>query len=78
MFETTMFVASIATLGMLSPGPDFFLVIKNAARFHRRAALMTSLGVICGVATHMSYCVAGLAAATGVADSKRAGAPGAG
>lgn len=61
MFETTLFVASIATLGMLSPGPDFFLVIKNAARFRRRAALMTSVGVICGVATHMSYCVAGLA-----------------
>lgn len=61
MLETSLFVASIAALGMLSPGPDFFLVIKNAARYRRRAALMTSLGVICGVATHMSYCVAGLA-----------------
>ncbi|HEY0211874.1 LysE family translocator [Acerihabitans sp.] len=61
MLETSLFVASIATLGMLSPGPDFFLVIRNAARYRRRAAMMTSLGVICGVATHMSYCVAGLA-----------------
>ncbi|WP_454843642.1 LysE family translocator [Rahnella aceris] len=61
MLETTLFVASIAFLGMLSPGPDFFLVIKNAARYQRIAALMTSLGVICGVITHMSYCVAGLA-----------------
>ena len=61
MLETTLFVASIAFLGMLSPGPDFFLVIKNAARYPRIAALMTSLGVICGVITHMSYCVAGLA-----------------
>ncbi|RLM28284.1 lysine transporter LysE [Brenneria alni] len=61
MFETSLFVATIATLGMLSPGPDFFLVIKNAARYPRAAALMTSLGVICGVATHMTYCVAGLA-----------------
>lgn len=29
MLETSLFVAGIATLGMLSPGPDFFLVIKN-------------------------------------------------
>lgn len=61
MLETSLFVATIATLGMLSPGPDFFLVIKNAARYPRAAALMTALGVIAGVATHMAYCVAGLA-----------------
>lgn len=61
MLETTLFIATIATLGMISPGPDFFLVIKNAARYPRRAALMTSAGVVCGVTTHMSYCVAGLA-----------------
>ncbi|CNK45615.1 threonine efflux protein [Yersinia enterocolitica] len=61
MLETSLFVATIATLGMLSPGPDFFLVIKNAARYRRSAAMMTALGVILGVATHMSYCVAGLA-----------------
>lgn len=61
MFETSLFVAGIATLGMLSPGPDFFLIVKNAARYQRRLALMTAFGVICGVATHMAYCVAGLA-----------------
>ncbi|WP_233970820.1 LysE family transporter [Pectobacterium versatile] len=61
MLETSLFVATIATLGMLSPGPDFFLVIKNATRHPRVAALMTAFGVICGVATHMAYCVAGLA-----------------
>lgn len=61
MLETSLFVATLATLGMLSPGPDFFLVIKNAARYHRPAAMMTALGVVLGVATHMSYCVAGLA-----------------
>ncbi|MGC6388319.1 LysE family translocator [Ewingella sp. S1.OA.A_B6] len=61
MLETSLFIASIAFLGMLSPGPDFFLVIKNAARYPRMAALTTALGVISGVITHMSYCVAGLA-----------------
>lgn len=61
MYETTIMVATIATLGMLSPGPDFFLIIKNAARYQRSAALMTALGVIVAIALHMSYCVAGLA-----------------
>lgn len=61
MLETTLLIVTIATLGMLSPGPDFFLIIKNAARYPRRAALMTALGVNCAVATHMTYCVAGLA-----------------
>lgn len=61
MLETSLFIATIAALGMLSPGPDFFLIIKNAARYRRSAALMTALGVNCAVATHMAYCVAGLA-----------------
>ncbi|WP_105644799.1 LysE family transporter [Cronobacter malonaticus] len=61
MLETTLFVATIAALGMLSPGPDFFLVIKNAARYQRSAAMMTAAGVIAGVVTHMTYCVAGIA-----------------
>ncbi|ELY4077665.1 LysE family transporter [Cronobacter sakazakii] len=61
MLETPLFVATIAALGMLSPGPDFFLVIKNAARYPRSAAMMTAAGVIAGVVTHMTYCVAGIA-----------------
>lgn len=61
MLETTLIVITISTLGMLSPGPDFFLIIKNAVRYQRAAAMMTALGVVIGVMTHMTYCVAGLA-----------------
>ncbi len=61
MLETSLLIVTIATLGMLSPGPDFFLIIKNATRYRRSAALTTTLGVNCAVATHMTYCVAGLA-----------------
>ncbi|CCP08275.1 Putative RhtB family transporter [Erwinia amylovora MR1] len=61
MLETGLFVATIVVLGMLSPGPDFFLIVKNAARYRRSAAMMSALGVNCAVATHMAYCVAGLA-----------------
>ncbi|WP_255992100.1 LysE family transporter [Chitinolyticbacter albus] len=61
MLETTLVVTTIALLAMLSPGPDFFLVVKNAARYRRSAALATAAGVNVGIAAHMSYCVAGLA-----------------
>lgn len=61
MLETSLFVTAIATLGMLSPGPDFFLIVRNAICYPRPVAMTSALGVILGVATHMSYCVAGLA-----------------
>ncbi|OCQ50797.1 Threonine efflux protein [Photorhabdus australis subsp. thailandensis] len=61
MLETSLVVAIISTLGMLSPGPDFFLVVKNAIRYQRPAAMMTVMGLIAAIACHMSYCVAGLA-----------------
>lgn len=61
MWETLVTVTVIAALAMMSPGPDFFLVVKNAARYPRRAALATTVGINLGIAVHMSYCIAGLA-----------------
>ncbi len=61
MLETSLLVITISTLGMLSPGPDFFLVVKNAIRYQRAAAMMTVMGLIAAITCHMSYCVAGLA-----------------
>ncbi|MGV7962801.1 LysE family translocator [Photorhabdus tasmaniensis] len=61
MLETSLLVITISTLGMLSPGPDFFLVVKNAIRYQRSAAMMTVMGLIAAIACHMTYCVAGLA-----------------
>ncbi len=61
MYETSILVATVAALGMLSPGPDFFLILKNAARYQRSAAMMTALGIITALTLHMTYCVAGLA-----------------
>ena len=46
---------------MLSPGPDFFLVVKNAARYQRGPALATAAGICAAIVVHMVYCVAGLA-----------------
>lgn len=59
--DTLILVITISCLGMISPGPDFFLVLKNSLSYNRKIALITCLGVISAIAIHMSYCVAGIA-----------------
>lgn len=59
--DTLILVITISCLGMISPGPDFFLVLKNSLSYNRKIALMTCLGVISAIAIHMSYCVTGIA-----------------
>ncbi|QIQ20354.1 LysE family transporter [Zophobihabitans entericus] len=60
-WEMSAFVFTIALLAMISPGPDFFIVLKNSLRYTRKPAMMTAFGVWMGVMTHMIYCVAGIA-----------------
>ncbi|OCG11494.1 lysine transporter LysE [Gilliamella sp. wkB292] len=59
--DTVLLVSTISCLGMISPGPDFFLVLKNSLTYSRKIALLTCLGVITAILIHMSYCVAGVA-----------------
>ncbi len=60
MVETLFLVLTINFLAMLSPGPDFFVVSRNAILYARKPALLTGLGVSTGVIIHVSYCVVGL------------------
>lgn len=47
----------------MSPGPDFFLIVRNSLRCNRRAALATAWGITTGFCIHVSYCALGLSAA---------------
>lgn len=64
MNEITL--ASILSLGIIqllavmSPGPDFALVVLNSIRYHRKKALVTVAGIIAGNIVHLTYCVLGL------------------
>lgn len=51
----------ICFIGMLSPGPDFILVTRNALIYPRRQALATALGIVSGCLFHSTYCILGLA-----------------
>lgn len=53
-------VAGIHFLAVISPGPDFIMVTKNALVHSRRSGIFTSLGLGAGILTHVTYCLAGI------------------
>jgi RhtB (resistance to homoserine/threonine) family protein len=48
-------------LGLISPGPDFIVAVRNSLTYSRRTGFFTAIGFGLGVGVHISYCVAGLA-----------------
>ena len=48
-------------LAVISPGPDFVMVLKNALQHNRKIAVYTSLGISMGIAVHILYSLAGVA-----------------
>ncbi len=54
-------VAFLHFLAIISPGPDFIMVMKNSILYPRRIAVYTALGVSLGIVVHVTYCIFGLA-----------------
>lgn len=54
----TIFVAH--ALAVVSPGPDFAIVLRQSLRHGRRAAVWTSVGIGCGLLVHITYSLLGL------------------
>lgn len=57
-----MVLTLVHLLAAASPGPDFALVTRQSLIYGRRAGLLASLGISLGLAIHISYSAAGLAA----------------
>jgi len=53
-------VIIIHLLGVMSPGPDFLLVLKQSFSEGRKSALYTSIGIGLGILVHVILCVFGL------------------
>ncbi len=54
-------IFTIHLLAVMSPGPDFVMVLKNALQYNRKTAVYTSLGISMGIGIHILYSVAGIA-----------------
>lgn len=55
-------VTMVHLLAAASPGPDFALVTRQSLLHGRRAGILTSFGIACGLSIHIFYSTAGLAA----------------
>ena len=63
-FEYLPLITSVTfmlLLGLISPGPDFFMVIKQSLTYSRKTGIYTAIGLGAGVATHITYCLTGIA-----------------
>jgi threonine/homoserine/homoserine lactone efflux protein len=46
--------------GLIGPGPDFVMIIRNSATGTRQSGVFTAIGLACGIFTHVSYTIFGL------------------
>ncbi|TDP01272.1 LysE family translocator [Marinomonas balearica] len=53
-------VVVITLLAVISPGPDFVLITKQAISNGRRAGIICSLGIGAGISVHLLYTLVGL------------------
>lgn len=58
--EVFITFASVHLLSVLSPGPDFALVVRNSVTRSRKVGLYCVLGMCTGVILHSTYCILGL------------------
>lgn len=61
-FATQFATIAVAhLLAVISPGPDFAIVVKQSIERGRHAAVWTSVGIGSGILLHISYSLLGLA-----------------
>ena len=63
VFSQLATLLGILTVGLLSPGPDFFLIVKNSMSGSRARAFATGWGIAAGLTVQVLVMSLGLAAA---------------
>ncbi|MGF1732721.1 LysE family translocator [Photobacterium kasasachensis] len=61
MYELTPFVTllTVHVIALLSPGPDFALVVQNAGRYGRQTGITIALGLSLGILLHSILSITG-------------------
>ena len=55
-----LLIAAAHALAVMSPGPDFAVVVKQSVNYGRRHAIYTSIGVGSAILVHVLYSVLGI------------------
>jgi RhtB (resistance to homoserine/threonine) family protein len=53
-------LASVHFLALMSPGPDFAVIVSQSVRHGRRTGLLTALGIGTGISVHVLYTLLGV------------------
>ena len=53
-------IATIHLFAVMSPGPDFTIILKQSISQGRKASMVTSLGIGVGILFHVFFCIIGL------------------
>jgi RhtB (resistance to homoserine/threonine) family protein len=59
-FSNLFAIAVVSLVAAVSPGPDFFIVVKNSLSHSRKSGFMTALGVSLALLFHLTYALVGL------------------
>ncbi len=57
---TILSLTCLQIVALVSPGPDFAVVLRNSLVYSRKTALFTALGIALGIMVHVTYTVFGL------------------
>lgn len=55
-----LIVASVHLLAVMSPGPDFAMVMRNSLVYSRRTGILAAAGLALGILLHVSYSLLGI------------------
>lgn len=60
MWYQLLVVAGIHLLAVMSPGPDFAMVMRNSLIYSRRTGVLAAAGLAMGIALHVTYSLLGI------------------
>lgn len=60
MLSSVAAITLVSLLGAISPGPDFFIVMKNSLSYSRKSGYLTTLGISLALLFHLTYTVVGI------------------
>ncbi|MGL1956744.1 MAG: LysE family transporter [Colwellia sp.] len=58
--EQFFLIVVVHFLAVVSPGPDFAIILKQSIRYDRHIAIYTSLGIATGILLHITYSLVGI------------------
>lgn len=59
-FDQFIIIAIAHILALMSPGPDFAIILKQSITYGRKKSIWTSFGISIGILVHVTYTILGV------------------